>query len=192
MAFLYQLLAPNQTFPSQRTSRIPRKLFAIGISMQNESQLYREMVHNGKKGRLTFDLYSSPSANPLGKLLLRQLVNPFCVLSAELLMFEIVQNFARLIREWRPFRISHTRRKWGEPTRSAGRALKWADVCGIAVALHRMPTKILGYNRSIGYKYHRVIIGQITSKSRICVDCKSKYNLRTVFGAQNHRIKKFK
>lgn len=106
----------------QRISRILRKLFAIGISMQNESRLYREMVHNGKS-RPTFDLYSSLSANPR-KLPLRQLANPFaCYPSAELLMFGIVQNLAQLTREWRPF-VFHMR---GENGANRTKSLKTSE-----------------------------------------------------------------
>lgn len=136
----------------QRTSRILRKLFAIGISMQNESQLYREMIRNGKS-RPTFYLYSSPSANPR-KFSLRQLANPFRVVSVRRTFN--VRNCAKLGPRVVTLRISHARRKWGE--QSTGRALKRAKRDPTYAVLRSLftvcQTEILDNNQSIGYKCH--------------------------------------
>lgn len=142
----------------QRTSRILRKLFAIGISMQNESRLYREMIHNGKS-RSTFDLYSSPSANSR-KLPLCQLANPFRVLFV-CGTFN-VRNCAKLGPRVTILRISHARRKWSEQSAERGPKTDetWPDVLQSLFTVCQ--TEILGYNRSIGYKCHRVIISQVT------------------------------
>lgn len=135
MPVLYQFLALNQAYShKQRKSRILRKLFAIGISMQNESRFTEEMVHNGKS-RPTFDLYSSPSTNPR-KLPLRQLANSFRMLSVRETFN--VRDCAKL-GPAHPRPLCFTCEEKMERTVDWPNLKTWPDICGIAVVLHRMP-----------------------------------------------------
>jgi len=139
----------------QWKSHILQKLFAIGISMQNESRLYwgdgSQWKNVGR--RLICIHHRQPISGKFPSV--SWPIRFACYPSAKLLMFRIAQNLAWLTREWRPFVVSHARRKWSE--RSIDPTLKRGSTYVVLRLFFTIyQTEILGYNQSISYKCHRI------------------------------------
>lgn len=129
MPALCRFLAPNQT--SSVTNNGHLVFFESCLrSVLVCKMKVREMVHNGKS-RPTFDLYSSPSANPR-KLPLQTVSWPIRFASypsAELLMFGIVQNLAWLTRDPSYFTCGEKMGRTVDRT-SLKTGETWLDICG--------------------------------------------------------------